>query len=189
METFTLKLSLDADDGIERTTILHARSKDEEAWPGWVSDRIQQFVERYCSRPRRLTAEPFRKPAPVMQGGNRLSVELSCGLHRGTGRGDDVLIQLDLGPELAPESRQMGYVAELRAQALGTADLAPLATVAGFVEPGDGLELAVSNVDLPDALHRIYLYLELDVPHEGKVASQIGVLSTRWYRASALSLT
>jgi hypothetical protein len=189
MEAFTLKLSLDADGAIERTTILHARSKVEEAWPGWASDRLQQFVQRYCPPSRRPTPEPSRKPAPVPQGGNRLSVELSCGLHRATGQGEDMLLELDLGPQLAPESRQIGYTAELRAQALGTADLTPLATVTGSVRPGDGLKLAPSHVNLPEALHHIYLHLELDVPHEGKVASQIAVRSTRWYPATALTPT
>lgn len=183
-ESFTLKLGLGADGDIERTTVVHARSKAEEAWSGWAPERLQAFVGRYCARP---SAHAAGSPSARQRQAHRadpLTVELSCGVHPGADRPEDVTIEVGLGSQIAGEPRQISYVADLRAQAIESRRLTRVATASGLIDTTEGLELTLRGVELPRVLHRIYLHLALDLPHDGKAASEVAVLATRWYAPS-----
>jgi hypothetical protein len=178
LESFLLRVALDADDAPEGCEVTHARTTAVGTWPGWRPRELVEFIEEHLE----VRRGPVPADEPVGHGPRPTpSVRRRHDVRR-TSPSSDHLVVLDAGKAIGGASRdislvvvdgraadgEFGYRATLAARALGQAARSDAWRMVGSragrgSAPGE-VALAFPEVQLPPGIHRLELRMQMKLP-------------------------
>ena len=178
LESFLLRLALNAGGVAQRSEVTHVRTMTEHIWAGWDPGQLANFVQEHSGVRLRASApeEPNRdhqavpprarrrpEPAPRQQSADHLVV-LDAGKAIGGASRDIKLVLSNTGAA----SGDFGYRATLAARALGTGSngegWTTVASRTGTGSAAGEVALEFPAVRLSAGIHRLRLRVEVQLP-------------------------
>lgn len=171
--TFTAELLLGENNLVRRTRMIHVQTQTEEAWAGWQSGRLEQFIVEHADIAPKMRAPELSSVEPTKvepQPGPRAVTDLPL-----------VLSAMDIGPldqALTDETQEIirRAYSEIeftvhRDKLTGVAQTATPVWVNIFacnLNTAQAFSLAEKRIELEPARHHYSTRLEFDLPSPGK---------------------
>lgn len=138
-ETFTVRLTLDANGKPQRTLVVHVQGGADQTWPRWDGNSLIDFIEQAALKPGSAESAPAAAGAPVLSQGGDAELERLEEVSEYYGEiSQSPNLMPDSAPDLGGDSGQPGVaVEEVREVEAGTIQI--------------GLRLEITDLNLAQA--------------------------------------